>query len=377
MKSNKKPWIIAIVILVVVFGGVLAFNITKSVIMKRIFTNFQMPPQVVSTITVKAQDWQPILPAVGEISAYKGIDLSLEVSGRVKAIYFESGQNVKAGQKLIQLDDSTEAAQLQSMEAQLRNAELTLKRYSRLLEKKAVSQGAYDDAESLVKQLRANYNNLVAIKDKKLLKAPFAGKVGISQIKVGQFISVGQTCVSLQTVNALYVTFSVSQKDYSAIQLDQIVNINVDTYPNKTFKAKITAFDSQFSDDAHTIDVQAALEPVEETLLPGMFVDVDVLLPMEKNQIVVPQTALSYTLYGESAFLVTLNTEKKDGKSIQSKDKNGFLLGKVKKVFVKTGDKRENLAVVTEGLESGDIIVDAGQSKIEGGSTVAINNTMK
>lgn len=374
MKSNKKPWIIAIVILGVIFGGVFTFDLVRSIILKRVFANFSFPPSVVSTITVKRQDWQPLLPAVGEISAYKGINISSEVPGSVKEIYFESGQEVKAGQKLIQLDDNAEVAQLKSVEAQLKNAELNLERYERLLAQKAVAQGAYDDASALVKQLRANYENLLAIKEKKLIRAPFEGQVGIAQVKLGQFINAGQTCVSLQTVNALYVTFAVSQKDYSAIKLYQPVEVKVDAYPNQIFKGKITAFDSKFSEDARTIEVQAALDKNQNNLVPGMFVDVNVLLPIQRNQIVVPQTALSYTLYGESAYVVTLETEEKEGQQVQVKDKHGFPVGIVKKVFVKTADKRGNLAVVTEGLEAGDVIVDAGQSKIDNGSRVAINN---
>jgi len=374
--KNRKPWIIAIIILVVIFGGVFAFNLTRTIILKRVFANFQFPPSVVSTITVKAQDWQPLLPSVGELSAYKGISVSAEVSGRVTDIYFTAGQKVKAGEKLVQLDDASEKAQLSNMEAQLRNAELNFKRYSHLLEQKAVSQGAYDDAASSVKQLRASYDNLVASKEKKLIKAPFSGTLGIPQIKLGEVINAGQTCVSLQTVDALYVTFSVSQKDYSYLTLQQPVNVTVDAYPDEVFHANVAALDSNFSDDSHTIEVQAALKPSKIQLLPGMFVDVDILLPIKHDVIVVPQTALSYTLYGESAYLVSFEKENKDGKEIIATDKNGFKLGRVKKVFVKTVDKRGNLAVVTEGLNPGDIIVEAGQNKIENGSRVAINNSM-
>lgn len=374
--SNKKPWIIAITILVVIFGGVFAFDLTRTLIMKKIFTNFKFPPQVVSTIVVKPQTWQPLLPAVGRLEAYNGVDISSEVSGRVQAVYFTSGQTVEAGQKLIQLDDVSETAQLQSVEAQLRNAETNLQRSTHLLEQKVISQGAYDDAATNEKQIRASYNNLKAIKEKKLVRAPFAGKIGIANINVGQFITGGQTFTTLQTVDALYVTFAVSQKDYSLLRLQQPVEVRVDSYPNQAFIAKITAFDSKFSDESHTIDVQAGLAKSGLQLLPGMFVDVNVLLPLQHDVIVVPQTALTYTLYGESAYLVTFEKVTEDGKEVIATDKNGFQLGTVKKVFVRTSDKRENSVVVIEGLKAGDVVVDSGQSKIDDGSSVAINNSV-
>lgn len=376
MKRKKKPWIIAITILVVIFGGVFAFDITRALILKKIFSNFTPPPQVVSTITIKPQEWQKYLPAVGQVSAYRGVDISPEVSGRVDAIYFKSGQLVKSGEKLIQLDDSSEVAQIQSVDAQLQNAKSNLERMQRLLEQKAASQAAYDDALATEKQLKANYDNLVALQAKKLIRAPFAGQTGIAQVKVGQVVTAGQTCLSLQTVDALYVTFSVSQKDYSALSLNQPVIVKVDAYPNQKFMGHISAFDSQFDETTHSISVQAALDPSNMQLLPGMFVDVNVLLPVQQNVIVVPQTVLTYTLYGESAFVVTFNKVTEDGKDVIAKDKNGFPLGTVKKVFVRTSDKQGNKVVVLEGLKSGDVVVDSGQSKIDDGSTVAINNTL-
>lgn len=374
VKNNKKkPWVITITILVIIFGGVFGFDLVRAMIMKKIFTNFKTPAQVVSAYVVKAQDWQPILPAVGEIQAYSGVDISPEMPGRVREIYFTPGQTVNAGDKLIQLDDSSESAQLKSVEAQLKNAELNLKRNENLLAQKAISQGAYDNAFAAYKEIKANYQNLAALKNKKLLKAPFSGKIGIAQVKVGQFVGVGQVCVSLQTIEALYISFAVSQKDFSHLSINQPVEVRVDSYPHQVFTGHISALDSEFNADTRTIDVQAALDPSNISLLPGMFADVNVLLPVEHNALVVPQTAITYTLYGESALVVTFDTEQKDGKTTTSTDKNGYQLGNVKRVFVKTGDKRDNFVVITEGLKNSDVVVDAGQSKIDDGSAVAIS----
>lgn len=370
--STRKPWIIAITILVIIFGGVFGYDFIRAMIMKKIFTNFQTPAQVVSAVVVKPQDWQPLLSSVGEIQAYTGVEISPEVPGKVREIYVTSGQMVKAGDKLIQLDDSSESGQLKSVAAQLNNAEINLKRNENLLAQKAVSQGAYDNAFAAYKEAKGNYENLLALKNKKLLKAPFSGKAGIVQIKVGQFVSVGQVSLSLQTVDALYTTFSVSQKDFAHLALNQPVEVRVDAYPHQVFKGHISAFDSEFNSETRMIDVQAALDPSNSLLLPGMFVDVNVLLPVAHNVLVVPQTAITYTLYGDSALVVTYDTEQKDGKTLIATDKNGYQLGKVKRVFVRTSDKRNNYVVITDGLKAGDVIIDAGQSKIDDGSAVAI-----
>lgn len=324
-----KRMSITIIALVIVFGSIFGWYGMRQYFMKKYFATFTPPPQVVSVATAKAENWQPYLFSVGNLSAVNGVEISSEASGQVKAIYFKSGENVKQGQPLIQLDDSSEQAQLKDISAQLQLAQVNDKRMQTLFAQGAAAQSAVDDSASKVKQLLANHENIRSMIAKKLIRAPFSGKIGIKQVNIGQYISPGFACASLQSANALNAQFSLPQQDTNKIALNQDVVVTADAYPNNQFKGKITAIDSKIDETTRTIQVQATIDNPENKLLPGMFVTVQVALPVLPNTIVLPQTAITYTLYGDSAFIVTLDNKKTE---------NGEELGKVKRVFVKTGE---------------------------------------
>jgi len=364
----KKPLLFVILGLVIVFGGVFGFYVFKQYMINKYLANYAPPASVISTAVVKSGDWTPYIFAVGNLTAVNGVDISPEVLGQVKSIMFTSGQSVKAGQPLIQLDDTSERAQQKSIEAQLQLAEITQERTLRLLGQKASTQAALDDANASVNQLKGNLENINSSISKKLIRAPFNGKIGINQINVGQFIAAGQVCASLQTTDALYVKFSLAQKDLAKVALKQKVILTADAYPGEEFYGYVSAIDSKLDDNTHTIQIQAAMDNSNKKLYPGMFADVKLELPVEHDTLVLPQTSVVYTLYGESVFVVKLNGKKDDAK----RD-----MGTVTRVSVSTGDKQNNLAVIKEGLKAGDIVVSAGQSKIDNGSTVAIDNSIK
>lgn len=212
----------------------------------------------------------------------------------------------------------------------------------------------------------ANFDNINSALAKKLIRAPFDGKIGIKQINVGQTISAGQVIASLQASRALHADFALPQQDVHNLALKQKVSVTTDAYPNQSFDGSINAIDSKIDETTRTISLQATIDNPDGKLYPGMYVNISLFLPEIPNSIVVPQTAISYTLYGDSAFIVTLNGKK---------DEHGQQLGTVKRVFVRTGDKKENSVVVLEGIKPGDLVVNSGQLKLDDGTSVAVNNS--
>jgi membrane fusion protein (multidrug efflux system) len=365
----SKKMIISLLVLFIIFGGVFGWYGVRQYFMKKFFATYAPPPPVVSVATATLENWQPYLSAVGNLTAVFGVEISSETSGQVKEIFFRSGDQVKKGQPLIQLDDSSEQAQLKSVKAQLHLAQVNDRRIQKLFEQGVVPASARDDSGSTVKQLLGNYENTKALIAKKLIRAPFHGKIGIKQINVGQYLSAGYACASLQSAQeALNVEFSLPQQDTNKIALNQEVFVMNDAFPEQKFKGKVTAIDSKVDENTRSIRVQATIENRGNKLLPGMFVSVKIALPSLPNSIVLPQTAITYTLYGDSAFLVTLN---------QKKSETGEELGTVKRVFVRTGEKRDNLVVILEGIQPGDLVVSSGQLKLSEGSAIAINNSVK
>ncbi len=363
--SNKFP-IILFSGLILILGGVFGWNALKAHFIKAFFASYTPPPEAVNTANVEKISWQPYLEAVGNMSALNGVDLSPEVSGQIKAIYFKSGETVSAGIPLIQLDDASERAQLANVNAQLQLAKVNLERSLKLFKQRATTQSALDDAHAKVKQLQANLEDFTSSISKKLIKAPFSGKIGIKQVNVGQFVNAGQVVASLQASKALYVKFSLPQQEIQKISPHQKVKITSDASSSEEFIGYVTAIDSKVNEITRTIEIQAAVDNSLGKLYPGMFVNVKVLLPAQLNTIAVPQTAVNFSLYGESVFIVQPDVKK---------NKDGRDTAKVKQVLVKTGDKQENLVVIQEGLKPEDIIVTSGVSKLKNDTTILINNS--
>ena len=363
----SKPMRRTIIGLIVVFGGIFGFYFLKQYGMHKYFSTFVPPPQTVSTVQAKNVLWQPYLTAVGTMSAINGVDISPEVSGQVKNIYFESGKMVKKNDPLIQLEDFSERAQLADVQAQLQLAEKNLERTKKLFSENVSTKSALDEATSKYKQLKANYENISSSISKKLVRAPFDGKIGIKQINVGQVVAAGQMCASLQAIHALYSKFSLPQQDIPKVFLKQVVKVSTDSYPDELFDGVISAIDSKVDDNTRTIEIQATVDNASGKLYPGMFVTLQLLLPSIPNTTVIPQTAITSTLYGDSAFIVSFTGKK---------DSNNQDLATVKRVFVRTGDKQENNVVILEGIKGDDIVVNSGQSKLENGASITINNSI-
>jgi len=356
-----------VIFLVVLFGAVFGWDALRSHFMHQYFANFQPPPQVISAAKVKVQSWQPYYSAVGTLKAVNGVNIAPEIAGIITKIYFKSGETVQQGQRIIKLNDSVEQADLQNNQAQLTLNQVNYERTKDLYLKNASSKSSLDDAMAKLKQSKAQVAKTKAIIAKKNITAPFTGTIGIRDVNVGQYVSPGTTIVSLQAISPIYVNFYLPEQDMPNLHVGQAIKLTADTYPNESFDGKITAINAEVDVSTHNIMVQATLPNTKHKLYPGVYGNVHVMLPENLKVITVPQTAVTFTLFGNSVYVVH-----KDGK-----DKKGKPILKVKQTYVETGDQRNGLVVITKGLKPGDLVVTSGQLKLQNGSRVAINDTVK
>lgn len=322
----------------------------------------------VSDEPAKQETWQPSFASVGNLDPVQGADISNQVAGNVSAINFDSGQEVQRGQLLVQLDDSNERAQLQGYQAQLELAELNDKRSHDLFGKKLISQSDVDTADSNLKQAQANAANTEADIAKKTIRAPFAGHAGIRNVNLGQYLPSGTVIVTLQALDHMYAAFTLPEQALPSLAPRQKVAITVDAYPGKTFDGEINAIDSKVDPSSHTIRVQALIANPSHQLRAGMFANIQVTTGKPMPVVTVPKAAVTYSLYGDSVYIITPDKDKKDDKGADQLT--------AKEVFVKLGDERGARVAVLEGVKPGDMVVTSGMQKLHTGSVVEINNSV-
>ena len=361
---SKTMWGV-IIFIVIVLVGTITFDVIKKKMIAEHMASFSMPPQTVETITAKAQTWKPKLYAVGTLNAINGVNVSPEVSGQVMKIMFNSGDEVKAGQPLVQLDDAFDRSKLRNDLAALNLAKIQFTRQQKLLTTGATSASEFDEARAKLQQMKADVSGDRVTVSKKLIHAPFSGKVGIRQINLGEYVNAGQTLVSLQSMDPLFIDFYLPEQDLKKLYVNQPAEITIGAYKAKTFQAKVIAIDSKVEVDTRNFKVRAEVPNPKGMLYPGVFANVHVLLPQEKNVVTIPQTAISYTLYGDSVYRV-----------VKSKDKKGKAIMQAKSTEITLGKQRGALVEVLKGLKAGQEIVSAGQVKIQNNSTIVVNNKM-
>ncbi|GFM78282.1 resistance-nodulation-cell division (RND) efflux membrane fusion protein [Pseudomonas cichorii] len=328
------------------------------------------PPVSVAVATASEQPWQNLLPAIGTLKALQGVDLSLEIAGTVKAVQFESGQKVRVGQPLLQLDSDVEKGLLGTAEADLGLAQVEHGRGSRLVGDQAISRGDFDKLAAQLKKASATVAQLKASLAKKQILAPFSGTIGIRQVDVGDYLASGTVIATLQDLSSLYVDFYVPEQALPKIAIDQIVRLSVAAYPDQSFEARVSAINPKVDDTTRNVLIRATLPNPESRLLPGMFANLQVVLPSAPSQIVVPESAITYTLYGNSVFVVV---PKKDDKGEPEKDAKGQQQLAVERHFVETGERRAGKVIITKGLKAGEQVVSGGQLKLDNGTHVAIS----
>lgn len=338
----------------------------KKLVFMWFMSHYQPPAVTISAIEVKASNWQSYLSSVGTLKAVSGVDLSAEVAGIVSDITFNSGQFVKKGDVLIKLRDDAEEAALKSNQAQYTLAKLNFDRDQTLLAKNASSQSALDARAAQLAQAEAAVLSIQAQIAQKTITAPFDGKLGIRQVDIGEYVAPGKNMVTLQALNPLYVEFNLPEQYTDRLALNQRVDIDVNIGKGQTVSGKITAINSKVDQVTRNIEVQATIPNDKMIFYPGMYGSIKVWLNEQHNMIVVPQTAISYSLSGDYVFLL-----KNESKSKRKKDYHAY------RQYVKVGERRGDVVAILNGLKPGDLIVTSGQLKLQNGSRVLIDQSVE
>lgn len=359
----KKRMFFAIVGLAVLFGGIFGYKWFVAYKTQEFFANRQAPAVTVSATEAATDTWQPSVQAVGSLQAVRGVDIAAEVAGKVVEIAVADGARVDEGQMLLRLDAAVDRAELRGLEAEAELARIELERQRRLRGQNVNSQADVDTAESRLQQSIARLEAQQALLEKKVIEAPFAGRLGIIEVDSGQFLDAGRSIVTLQTLDPIYVDFSVPQRELERVVEGLDVVARVDTFADRPFAGRITAISPKLDAATRSASVRARLDNPGGRLRPGMFVDVAVQLPEQREVITLPQTAVTYNPYGDSVFLVH-ETETDDGETQLT----------VERKLIRTGATRGDQVAIVQGVEVGDRVVTSGQLKLRNGSRVTINN---
>jgi membrane fusion protein, multidrug efflux system len=365
-RSQKGPifWVVlGLVGIFLLFAGIKALQI---VTMIKAGKAMVPPPTTVTSAVVKQADWQPTVSAIGSVSPVQGATISAELAGRVSEIDFESGAKVEKGQPLLKLDVAAEEAQLRSAKADLELAKSDLNRAQNLSKGNVISKSELDTAKAKYDAAKAAVDNMQATIDKKAISAPFAGVAGIRYVNPGQMVAVGDKLVSLQTLDNVFVDFSLPQNDLAKVAVGLEVNVTTDAVPGREFKGTLSAINSSIDPATRSVQVQATLENKDHTLRPGMFAKVEVLLPQKISTLFIPATAVSYAPFGDSVYVI----EKKQNKETK---KDELVL---RQQFIRLGESRGDFVAVTEGLKKGQEVVGTGAFKLRNGLNVVVDNKL-
>lgn len=361
-----KRMLIMLVLVGATLFGVFGFKGFVDGKIKEAMSGMGNMPQTVSTTVAQETDWQQQVEAVGSLRAVNGADLSLELAGVVDKIEFDSGQDVQAGQVLLRLRNDDDVAKLESLEALAKLAQITYDRDVKQLKAQAVSQAVIDSDAANLKNSQALAEQQRSIVDKKILRAPFAGHLGLRQVDLGQYLAPGTVIVTLQALTPIYADFTLPQQALDKINVGQAVTARADTYPGKTFEGKITAISPKVDLATRNVQVRALLDNPEKLLTPGMFVTVDAVTGKPEKLVTLPQAAISYNSYGSLVYVVEEKGKGPDGKP--------HLIAQ--QTFVAVGATRGDQVSITKGLKEGVTVVTSGQMKLRNGVSVVVNNTV-
>lgn len=379
----------AVIVLIAALAG------GKYLQIRKLIASIPKPqPQTVSTIEVQAQPWQSQLKSVGTLSPVRGADLASEVAGLVRSVNFKSGQDVPAGALLVQLSADSDAAQLQALQAAADQAETALKRDQAQLAVRAVSQAQVDADTSNLKAARAQVAQQAANVAKKAIRAPFAGRLGITALQPGQYVNAGATLVTLQTLDPIHVDFSLPQQQLAGLAVGQAVTLAVDAFAGQSFAGTINAINPKVDPATRTVQVQATVANPRRDLLPGMFAEVRVNLGSAQPQLTLPQTAITYNPYGSTVFVVEKASavQARAAASAASAASGAMAAATppapaasaangeqlvAQQVFVETGPTRGDQVAITKGLTAGQQVVSSGQIKLKNGTPVVVDNRVQ
>ncbi len=367
MSLMKKRMIWMFLGVGLLFGGLLGYQAFSAHMMKAQLASNMRPPATVTAMPATYQDWQPSLHAIGSLRAVHGVDISTEVAGQVSHVYVHSGQMVRRGDLLVELNHTDEDARLRALQADARLAEISYRRDKAQLAARAISQARFDASAATYQHSRAAVSEQRALIAKKRITAPFAGRLGIVALNPGQYLNPADTVTTLQDTTALFVDFHLPQKDINGIAVGQRIRVRSDAWPGRGFAGVITAISAAVDPATRNVRIEGRIENSDGLLYPGMFVSLVVEHGEKQRYLTLPQTALAYNAYGVTVFIAVK----------AAAEKGRGALPVARQVFVKTGPRRGDQVAILSGIKAGDMIVTSGQMKLKNGTPLVIDNHVR
>jgi membrane fusion protein (multidrug efflux system) len=362
-----KRMIIMLIIVSIILGGIFGFINFKGRMIKEYMASQGEPIHTVSTITANAMDWLPKMEAVGSLQASQGTNVSAEVPGIVEEIYFKQGDNVKLGMPLLQLRAKDEIAKLEALKATTEINRITYNRNLAQFEVNAISKQTLDIDKANLEVATANVDQQQALLNKKLIRAPFTGKLGIRLVDVGQYLEAGTAISTLQALDTIFVDFFLPQQALSSLKTGQQVTLNSDAYPTDTFTGDITVINPIVDTNTRNVQIRATLNNLNHKLLPGMYVTVSITTGSAQRYITLPRTTITFNSFGSTVYRLENNGQDEKGKA--------KLIAK--QSLVTTGDTRGDQITILTGVKEGETIVTTGQIKLRNGSPVTVDNSIQ
>ena len=376
LRSMIRPLIILVLLVVLVIGGVFAWQAFIGKMIGKFMAQTASAPQTVSTVVAKKTTWQQQIRAIGSLRAVRGADLSAQASGVVDKIAFDSGNDVPAGKVLLQLMPNDDYAKLEQLQASAELADQNLKRDREQFAAQAISQATIDTDESTLKSAKAQVVAQQALIQEKIVKAPFAGRLGIRQVDLGQYLPAGTTVVTLQALDPMLIDFYVPQQALEHLRIGQVATATVDTYPGESFKGTVESINSKVDSASRNVQVRASFKNADKRLVPGMFATVAIDSGDSSMELTLPQTCITYNPYGDTVYVLVHNNNG-EAKGGDAKGGDAKPNDTVEQHFVKLGATRGDQVAILSGINEGDVVVSAGQIKLRNGSPVVVNNSVQ
>lgn len=364
-----KRLIIAVILLAVVGGGLVGFNLFREKMIAQFFANMPQQAATVSTVEAKPVTWTPVIDAIGTVNAAQGVDLTAEAAGVVKSISFTANAQVEAGAELLRLDDVVERADVEAARTQSDLAATSLKRTSELSQRGAATNASREQTEAAAQAAKAQLARAEAVLAQRVVSAPFAGTVGIARVDVGQYVTPGMVVATLQDLSSMRVDFSLPEQDLPRLAVGQKIAVRIEGL-DQAFEGEVTGIDPRVDPATRLVALRGSVANPEGKLTPGQFVRIRVELPAEKGVIALPQTAVSASLYGDYVYVV----RPKEGAEAPKEGEAPAL--EVRQVFVQTGRRSGGLVEVVTGVSAGDQVVTAGQNRLSNGQPAVVDNSV-
>ncbi len=359
-----RRMVIVVLAMALVLGGVVAWNAVKAHFIRKFMAMNAAQPQTVSTVTARYSQWQPQMRAVGSLRAVHGVEVTTQLAGMVQSIDFRSGESVRAGQVLVQLNAAPDIAQLHALQAAAHYASLTYQRDVLQYKAQAIGKATLDAATANWKSAEAQKRAQAALVAEKTVRAPFNGRLGITTVNPGQYLQPGTAIVSLESLDPIFVDFHLPQGDLSRIHIGESTRVTAGAFAGQTFTGRVTSIDPLVDPSTRNFEVEATIQNPQRLLRPGMFVNTEVDAGHKRNYLTLPQTAITYNPYGDTVFVVHPAAGPKAHPTVEQ-------------VFVTLGPTRGDQVAVLKGIRVGDVIVSSGQLKLKNGSAVLINNSVQ